>query len=229
MTIWGRKSTTTDTDPGLLEGLRLYDAGDFAGSIKFLLTKTRTGDHFAAFKLANALSEVGQVRAAIAYWELAISWGSNDSFNNLGNRYKELGHFDKALELYVKGAEGGSDDAMHSAGVLAFDLERFDESRYWLEKGMEGGNPRCFGVLGKNLLDLGQTDEAIEVLKRGTEQGSLSSYLQLALIYNEQENTSLALKTLLQAPKKHEIDHRENHLLVYVDQLIGAFKLIQAE
>ena len=105
MTVWGRKSTTTDTDPGLLEGLRLYDAGDFAGSIKFLLTKTRTGDPFAAFKLANALSEVGQVRAAIAYWELAISWGSNDSFNNLGNRYKDLDQLDKALNcpLYPPG------------------------------------------------------------------------------------------------------------------------------
>jgi tetratricopeptide (TPR) repeat protein len=113
---------------------------------------------------------------------------------------------------------------MHSAGVLAFDLERFDDSRYWLEKGTEAGNPRCAGVLGKNLHDLGRTEEAIEVLKQGMEQTSLSSYLQLALIYNERGDTALARETLLQAPTKDEIEHRENHLLIYVEQLLAAIR-----
>jgi tetratricopeptide (TPR) repeat protein len=113
---------------------------------------------------------------------------------------------------------------MHSAGVLAFDLERFDDSRYWLEKGAEAGNPRCAGVLGKNLHDLGRTEEAIEVLKQGMEQTSLSSYLQLALIYNERGDTALARETLLQAPTKDEIEHRESHLLIYVEQLLAAIR-----
>ena len=221
MTIWGRKATTTDTDPGLLEGLRLYDAGDFAGSVKFLLTKTRTGDHFAAFKLANALSEIGQVRAATAYWELAISWGSNDSLNNLGNRYKDIGFKEKAYELYARGARGGSDDAMHSAGVLGYDLGRYEESRDWLEKGAAAGNPSCSGVLGKNLYDLGHTDEAIDVLKRGIEQSSLSSFLQLAIIYNEQGKTESSRELLLRAPTGDQVEPRERHLEKFIQQLLA--------
>mgnify|MGYP002654800765 FL=1 len=78
--------------------------------------------------------------------------------------------------------------------------------------------------MGKNLHDLGRTEEAIEVLKLGTEQRSLSAHLQLALIYHEQGDAALARETLLQAPTKDEIEHRENHLLIYVEQLLAAIR-----
>jgi tetratricopeptide (TPR) repeat protein len=129
---------------------------------------------------------------------------------------------EKAYELYARGARGGSDDAMHSAGVLGFDLGRYEESRDWLEKGTVAGNPRCAGVLGKNLYDLGRTEEAIEVLKGGTDQASLSSFLQLAIIYNEQGKTTNARELLLRAPAGDQVEPRERHLVKFVQQLLGA-------
>jgi tetratricopeptide (TPR) repeat protein len=223
MTIWGRKETTSDPDPGLAEGLRLYDDGEYAGSIKYLAKKARTGDAFACFKLANALSEIGQPRAAMAYWELAISLGNNASLNNLGNRYKDLGYKQKAYELYVRGAEGGSDDAMHSAGVLAQDMGLDEQSRHWLEKGIEARNPRCAGVLGQMLHQLGKTEEAIEVLEKGMESKSLSSHLVRAIIYKDMGDLPAARTTLANAPRLGTVDPRENHLLPQVKKLISIY------
>jgi tetratricopeptide (TPR) repeat protein len=219
LTIWGRKETTTDTDPGLLEGLRLYDARDYAGSVKFLLVKARTGDPFAAFKLANALSEIGQERAAVAFWELAIAGGNNSSLNNLGNFFRDRDYLEKAFELHVKCSEGGSDDAMHSAGVLASELGRVEESVFWLNRGIEAGNLRCYGALGMDLHESGKTSEAIEVLQRGVENASLSAVLWLALVYIDLGDKEKARATIAKAPSDDEVEFRERHLIVQVEKL----------
>lgn len=212
-----------------MAGLRLYDAGDFAGAISPLLERVRDSDAFAAFKLANALYEIDQPRAAIAFWEVAISWGNKDSYNNLANRYKDEKFLDKAYELYVLGAENGSDDAMHSAGVVALDLGKENEGIAWLQKGMNEGNLRCFAVLGKHLFDSGRQEQALEVLRAGIAKSSLSCFLQMGLIFHSNEEYPEALEVLTRALEIEEIDSREKHLEVFVHGLLAAIYSTQGE
>ena len=222
MTIWGKKALTSDDNPTLLAGLELYDSGDYFGSIPPLLERARTQDHFACFKLANALFEIGQTRAAIAYWELSISLGSTDSYNNLANRLKDEKFLDKAYELYILGAQAGSDDAMHSAGVVAFELGKIDEGKRWLQMGMDHGNLRCYAVLGKMLFERGQEIEAVRVLEAGVARSSFSCLLQLAMIEQTKENLPQARNYLQQALAIEEVDPREKHLLVFAHGLLAA-------
>ena len=229
MAIWGKKATTDDRNPTLVAGLELYDAGDFAGAIPPLLERVRDSDAFAAFKLANALFEIDQPRAAIAFWELAILWGNKDSYNNLANRYKDEKFLEKAYELYVLGAENGSDDAMHSAGVVALDLGKENEGIAWLQKGMTEGNLRCYAVLGKHLFDSGQQERALEVLEAGVSKSSLSCLLQMGLIFHNKEEYPQALEVLLKALEIEEIDVREKHLEVFVHGLLAAIYSTQGE
>jgi len=222
VSIWGKKAVTSDDNPTLLAGLELYDSGDYLGAIPHLLERARTGDHFSCFKLANALFELGQVRAAIAYWELSISLGSTDSYNNLANRFKDEKFFEKAYELYVLGAESGSDDAMHSAGVVAFQLGKIDEGKRWLQMGIEQGNLRCYAVLGKMLYEQGEEKEAVEVLEAGVAKSSFSCLLQLGLMQQSKKNLSQARTFLQQALEIEDVDPREQHLIVFAHGLLAA-------
>jgi tetratricopeptide (TPR) repeat protein len=222
VTIWGKKAVTNDDNPTLLAGLELYDSGDYVAAIPLLVDRARTQDHFAIFKLANALFEIGQTRAAIAYWELAISLGSTDSYNNLANRLKDERFFEKAYELYVLGAEAGSDDAMHSAGVVAFELGKIEEGKKWLHMGMEQGNLRCYAVLGKMLFDRGEEEEAVKVLEAGVAKSSFSCLLQLGMINHTRENFTQAKQYLNQALAIEPVDPREKHLIVFAHGLLAA-------
>lgn len=228
MALWGRKATTTETDPDLLKGLQQYDAGEFAESVAPLRLAVGRNSGFAAFKLANALSELGQERAAFSFWKKSIALGNKDSLTNLASRYSELGFKDIALAMYLEAAANGSDDAMHAAGVIQGELGNLAELVKLMRSAAEAGNIRAYANWGLELYKAGQKAEGIEVLERGMAAGSISCFAQRAQIFSGEGNLAEAISYLRQGLALEDIDFREKHMVRHVKNLLGLY-LYQSE
>lgn len=223
MALWGRKATTTETDPDLLTGLKLYDGEKYAESVPFLRLAANRNSGFAAFKLANALSELGQERAAISYWKKSIALGNKDSLTNLALRYSRLGFKDAALAMYLEAAANGSDDAMHAAGVIQGEAGNLAEFEILMQSAAEAGNIRAYANWGFELYNVGQKEKGISILERGMAAGSISCFAQLAQILSKEGKLPEAISYLRKGLALEEVDFREKHMVRHVRNLLGLY------
>jgi len=228
MALWGRKATTTETDPDLLTGLRFYDDQNYSESIAPLRRAVNRNSGFAAFKLANALSELGQERAALSYWKKSIALGNTDSFTNLARRYSRLGFKDVALAMYAEASNNGSDDAMHAAGIIELEFGNMDQFVFWMRKAADAGNIRAYANWGHEIYDAGQETEGLAVLETGMAAGSISCFAQRAQILNKEGKAEEAISFLRRGLSLPEVEFRELHMVRHVKNLLGLY-LYQSE
>ncbi|MBR2372428.1 MAG: SEL1-like repeat protein [Clostridia bacterium] len=107
------KQAPVQQNDTLQKGLDLFDANDFDGALKCLLsTKQAKIDHEVQFKIGKCYHRLQDYPNSCKWYEIAIDSGSIKAAVNLGNIYKAGKGVTKdeqyAAELYTKAANGGS-------------------------------------------------------------------------------------------------------------------------
>ena len=172
--IFEKAQAKVEQDPGIAEGTRFFQAGQFEEAIAaFQRVIDRSPDNVDAnYGLALSLLRTGQLDEAIGYLEkvkelkpdlLEVYLGLGESYFKKGQNDRALSHFDKALKL-----QPGNAEAYYNIGIIYYKNNETEKAiqNFLTSKSIKPEFAVAYYQLALAHIKQGQMAEAVENLEK---------------------------------------------------------------
>jgi len=181
-----------DDHPKLISITDAYYAGELDTVIKPLSELAREGNITAIFRLANVLSNMGEIDQAKYFWRIALAGGHTAAANNLANQLKHEGKKQEAMKLYQISAKAGESDGLFNLGLLVEEDDPSEAEKYFLEA-VQAGHPKACANLAVMYFAAERINEAFYFAELGISRNDFFSAMTIALYYQKLEEWDKAL------------------------------------
>lgn len=176
-----------DDHPKLMSTTDAYFAGELDTVITPLNDLAREGNITAIFRLANVLSNIGEIDQAKYFWRIALAGGHTAAANNLANQLKHEGKKQEAMKLYEISAKAGESDGLFNLGLLVEEDDPAAAEKYFLEA-VQAGHPKACANLALICFAAERVNEAFYFAELGISRNDFFSAMALALHYQKLED-----------------------------------------
>ncbi|MFJ2829059.1 tetratricopeptide repeat protein [Streptomyces sp. NPDC087263] len=171
-------------------------------------------DKYAAFNLANLLSETKRFAEAEELYQKSIAMGSEYAKNNLALMLQEVDRDEEADILFREAAAGGDRRAMANLSTRCRKRGKPREALSWINQALSSGKPEYFIEMGMVQEALEEPNKAMLWYRRAIDSDQYRGATALGYLYERQGKTKAAAKMYAQAAH-----NGETHALYHLGQL----------